>query len=134
MVNSRLVNALVAAYNAHDSNAVEALYTAGATHEDVALADPKHGPKQIAAGLAHFFSLFPDAHWTMLGQIDGPSSSCAWYRLTGTLQADFGPIPALGQQLDLRGVMVLIHEGSQIASTSDYWDLQTFQGQMSATG
>ena len=134
MVIPDQVDALLTAYNAHDPNAVEALYTAKATHEDVALGHPKHGPRQIAAGLALFFSRFPDAHWTLHGHINGPSSSVAWYRLTGTLQADFGPFPAQGQILDLRGVMVLIHDGNQIASTSDYWDMQTFQRQMSAPG
>jgi steroid delta-isomerase-like uncharacterized protein len=126
-----LLDDLFAAYNAHDTTAAAALYTAGATHEDVALGHPKHGPKDIGAGVAYFLSCFPDALWTLRGSVDGPSNSAGWYRLTGTLQADFGRIAARGQALDLRGVQVLTHDGRKITSTSDYWDLQTFQTQMS---
>jgi steroid delta-isomerase-like uncharacterized protein len=129
-----LVDDLFAAYNAHDLTAVAALYTAGATHENVAMGDPQHGPKDIGAGLAYILSRFPDAHWTLRGHVDGPTCSAAWYRLTGTLQADFGPIPACGQELDCRGAMVLTYHGGRITSTSDYWDRYKFQRQMSSAG
>jgi steroid delta-isomerase-like uncharacterized protein len=130
MEASRLLVDLFAAYNAHDPSAAAALYAAEATHEDVALGHPKHGPTDIAAGLAYFLTRFPDAQWTLLGHVGGPSSSVGWYRLTGTLQADFGPIQAQGQPLDLRGVQVLTHDGGRITRTDDYWDMQTFQREM----
>ena len=129
-----LVTELFDAYNAHDPTAVEKLYSPSATHDDVALSKPRHGPKEISAGLTYFLSRFPDAHWKLRGHVDGPSSSTGWYRLTGTLQPDLGPISGCGQELDLRGVMAFTHDGGQITSTRDDWDLHTFQRQMSNSG
>jgi steroid delta-isomerase-like uncharacterized protein len=134
MEKPSLVTILFAAYNAGDLAAVEALYAAEATHEDVALGHPKHGPKDIAAGLAYFLGRFPDARWTLRGHVDGPSSSTGWYQLRGTLQSDFGKISACGQELDLRGVIVFTHDGGRITSTADYWDMHTFQRQMNSSG
>jgi steroid delta-isomerase-like uncharacterized protein len=134
MDDPSLVDQLFAAYNGHDLAAVEELYTEQGTHEDVAIRHPKHGPKDIVEGLEYFLSRFPDAHWKLYGHVNGPSSSAGWYRLTGTLRADFGKIAASEQQLDLRGVMVFTHDGRKIISTSDYWDMQTFQRQMKEPG
>lgn len=54
--------------------------------------------------------------------------------LDGNLQADFGKVAAANQKLDLRGVMVVTHDGGRITSTADYWDMGTFQRQMSTSG
>lgn len=74
-----LVTALFDAYNDRDLAAVEALYTANATHEDVAIGHPKHGSKDIVDGLTYFLERFPDANWALRGHVDGASFSTGWY-------------------------------------------------------
>ncbi|WP_207559288.1 MULTISPECIES: nuclear transport factor 2 family protein [unclassified Nocardioides] len=129
-MTASISTAFFSAYNAHDAAAAAALYSADGTHEDVAVGHVNRGRQAIQEGLAHFLSCFPDAHWDVLGSIDAASASVGWYVLTGTLQEDFGPIAARGQALQIRGVQVMCHEGGVIQSTSDYWDLATFQRQM----
>jgi steroid delta-isomerase-like uncharacterized protein len=127
------VTNLLAAYNAHDTGAVAACYKPDGQHEDVATGHPKRGPIAIREGLELFLRAFPDAHWTVAGHLCDDTRSVAWYTLVASLLADFGPFEARGQQVTLRGVLVVAHDNQLIVKSSDYWDLATFRRQVMAT-
>jgi steroid delta-isomerase-like uncharacterized protein len=119
------------AYNRHDPAAVAMLYTADATHEDIAQGRPKTGPDEIAAGLVKFFGWFPDAHWEpQSGILGADGREAATYLLTATLQAQMGPVAPRGQRISLRGVHVLDLRDGLIMRSEDYWDAASFQRQL----
>lgn len=126
-----IVATLYDAYNSHDVGAVERLYAADATHEDIASGQVKKGAGAIAEGLGKFFGWFPDAHWEPCSQIDDANGWVAiTYRLSATLQKPMGPIPARNQKISLRGIHVLRFEGGLIRHSEDYWDGGTFTRQL----
>jgi steroid delta-isomerase-like uncharacterized protein len=125
-----LVRALYEAYNAHLADDAGALYDDDGHHREVASGRVAQGRKAIVDGLDGFFKLFPDARWEPLQQIFAESAAAVSYRLTGTLSAALGPIPACGQRLDLRGVHVLRVGATAISASEDYWDQATFRAQM----
>lgn len=128
-----VIDDLFAAYNAHDVDAVAACYRSDGRHEDVAAGQAKQSPAAIRDGLAYFLAAFPDARWTVAGQLGDAGRSVAWYTLDAVLRNDFGPFRAPGQRLSLRGVQVVTHDGGLIVRSSDYWDMATFRRQMTAT-
>ncbi|ODU18700.1 MAG: hypothetical protein ABS87_14550 [Sphingomonas sp. SCN 67-18] len=133
MIPGGISERLYAAYNGHDIDALERLYAADGTHEDVAQGRPKRGARAIAEGFGRFLGWFPDAHWEAQEEIvDLHGRIAIPYRLTASLQADMGPISARGQQIALRGVHILHVAGDHIQRSEDYWDASTFQRQINS--
>lgn len=123
--------ALYDAYNRHDSEAAAALYAPDGEHEEIAFSQPRQGHKALAGGLRRFFDAFPDARWDVRDVfLDGDRAAVS-YVLTGTLQNDLGSVIASGQQMNLRGVLILeMTSSGLIQRTEDYWDSATFERQM----
>jgi steroid delta-isomerase-like uncharacterized protein len=120
------------AYNAHDTQAVAALYQPDASHHEVAQGRRTQGSADIVAGLGRFLESFPDAVWTERRRIisrDDDGAAIA-YRLTGHLAAPLGPFRTPGQELDLEGMFMIECAGGTITATADYWDGATFGRQM----
>lgn len=125
---------LLEAYNRHDPAAVARLYGADATHEDIAQGRLRRGPDAIADGLRRFFQWFPDARWEPALKIAGQQNrSAITYRLIATLQEPMGSVAARGQQISLRGVLVLEQNDDLISRSTDFWDGLTFQRQLNNT-
>lgn len=125
------IEALYAAYNAHDPDSVALLYTPSGVHEEVADGRCSVGREEIAGGLTRLFAAFPDAEWSPETVVIEGSQGVVSYRLSGTLQGPLGPVPPLGQKLDLRGVHVVeLDDDGKIERSLDYWDAATFRGQM----
>jgi steroid delta-isomerase-like uncharacterized protein len=129
-----LPDRLLEAYNRHDPSAVARLYGAHATHEDIAQGRLRRGPDAIADGLRRFFQWFPDARWEPALKIAGQQNrSAITYRLIATLQEPMGSVAARGQQISLRGVLVLEQNDDLISRSTDFWDGLTFQRQLNNT-
>lgn len=126
-------NALFAAYNDHDLNAVASCYLGDATHVDVASGRPRTGPRAIADGLAYLLGAFPDAAWHVESSVADDDVTAVRYRLTGTLQTAFGEFDPSGQALDLSGVLWLELSAGAIARSIDFWDSGSFTTQMRTT-
>ena len=78
-----------------------ALYGPDGRHEEIA--QGQAGTRGIAEGLRRFFEAFPDVRWEEREVVDGGDVAALTYVLTGTLQAELGPISARGQRLRMRG-------------------------------
>ena len=126
-----IAGALYDAYNRRDFGTVASLYEIDGAHQDIAMGHQVVGGEAIATGLKKFFAWFPDANWEPLRQMcDADGSTVVTYRLTGTLQAQMGPVIPTGQKISLRGVHVLFLRQDRIVSSEDYWDAATFQKQL----
>ena len=123
-----LPDRLLEAYDRHDPSAVARLYGADATHEDIAQDHLRRGPDAIADGLRLFFHSFPDARWEPALKIAGQQNrSAITYRLVAMLQEPMGSVAARGQQISLRGVLVLEQNDDLISRSTDFWDGLPFQ-------
>jgi steroid delta-isomerase-like uncharacterized protein len=126
-----IASMLYDAYNRHDPAAVAQLYSADGAHEDIAQGRPKTGRDEIAAGLSKFLGWFPDARWEPQSTILGADErEAVTYLLTGTLQAQMGPVAPRGQRISLRGAHVLQLRDGLIKRSEDYWDAASFQRQL----
>jgi steroid delta-isomerase-like uncharacterized protein len=130
MHTDHLVARLLAAYNRHDAGAAAVLYAEYARHVEMSSGRSQQGPEAIAGGLEYLLRAFPDAAWAVRDVIAGEGRTAVRYTLSGSLQADFGPYPARGQQLRLPGVLVVESHGDRIGHAEDYWDAATFARQL----
>lgn len=130
LTEAEILESLFQAYDAHDLERVGALYAADATHVDIAAGRPKQGRAGIVAGLASFFTGFPDARWAVSASATSGGRAFGQYVLSGTLQTDLWSFDAGGQRLELGGVLVLHCTNGLISRSEDYWDAGTFRRQM----
>jgi steroid delta-isomerase-like uncharacterized protein len=130
LTETEILEALFVAYDAHDLARVASLYAADATHVDIAAGRPKKGRDGIVDGLASFLSGFPEARWTRSGSATGDGFAFGQYVVTGSLQQDLWSFSAMGQRLELHGVLVLHCADGLIQRSEDYWDAGTFRRQM----
>lgn len=98
-----LIEAYFAAWDAHDPQAVVALFADGGTYEDPAAGRPLSGAAigEYAQGL---FTAFPDLKLELIGQLPVSAGQIAvpWL-LFGTHRGPLGDTPPTGKSIVLRG-------------------------------
>lgn len=122
-----VAEAYVAAWNRHDTVAIDTLLAPDAIHEDFAANFRGKGPKAVVAFMRGIQSTEPDYKWTVTDGIeDGKFVALEW-TWTGTYT---GPDPA-GKHVTNRRTsgkgasFVEVHDG-KIKRFSDYYDLPSF--------
>jgi hypothetical protein len=125
-----LVTNFIAAYNAHDPDAIGRLIAPGGIQEDVPLDRVNTTAAEIIAGLSPFFHAVPDAHWREDSRIQSGKSVVVIYTLTGHLRHDLGAFKARGQPISLPGIFVLKCAGDDLVAAQDFWDPKTFGDQV----
>ena len=98
----------VAAWNAHDADALVAMCTDDVEWEDPASPEVAHGHEEVREFLATIWTIFPDLAFTTpeppLVALEGPRAAQVW-RLSGTF---LGPDPTgfapTGKHVDQEGV------------------------------
>lgn len=122
--------AYVAAWNAHDGEAVSALFDAAGTYLDPTLPGPIGG-EHLAAYVTGLVAAFPDLHFAVQSAwADGDRVTLQW-RMRGT---NSGPLPGApqptGGTCDLPGVDVVTVGPAGITSVVGYFDQKTFVEQL----
>ncbi|RJF69935.1 nuclear transport factor 2 family protein [Rhodopseudomonas palustris] len=116
---------LYAAYDDHDAEAIERLYHADATHDEIAQQRSKRGAGEIAAGMQKLFGWLPDVRWQIGSIVAGQEGTVAVaYEMRATA-------PGKGSSVSLRGVQLITIDAGRIRHSEDYWDATTFQRQIS---
>src|SRR2546428_843964 len=105
----------VAAWNAHDADAVAALLTTDAVYEDVPFGLVNHGPAQIRAFAQFFFTVVPDLHVQLVNSSLKDGHGTIEWVFSGT---DVG-IYHTGKPFSVRGVTVIDVHGTQISRNVD---------------
>jgi len=122
-----VAEAYVAAWNRHDTVAIDTLLAPDAIHEDFAANFRGKGPKAVVAFMRGIQSTEPDYKWTVTDGIeDGKFVALEW-TWTGTYT---GPDPA-GKQVTNRrtsgkGASFVEVDDGRIKRFSDYYDLSSF--------
>ena len=114
------------AWNAHDAEAVAALFTPDGLFEDVPFGVVAHGTGEIRAIADFFFTVVPDLHLSVINSsLKGGRGTIEWV-FSGT---DLG-VYRTGKTFAVRGATVLELRGNRISRDSDYYDLATLLRQL----
>ena len=125
---------LVAAWNAHDAEAVADYYAADATVRDAPDADnPANGHDAIVSRAQMILGGFPDANLEETSICVDGNRVCLEWRFTGTHDGEFAGVAATGRATQNIGVTVdEVADDGKIVSETAYWDLSTFLRQVGA--
>jgi steroid delta-isomerase-like uncharacterized protein len=124
--NTDLLQAAQDAWNAHDPDALVALFTEDCVYEDVTLGVVNHGTAELRAFAEGVFTAIPDVNFPVLSIVlKGSHGSLEW----GFNGTDVG-LYGTGKTFSLRGGSVIEVHGNKIARQSDYWDLATLLRQI----
>lgn len=135
----------VAAWNAHDLDALTAMVTKDVRWDDPAMrGKPAEGRAELRAFAESFFRAFPDARVEAVGEpflsLDGTGFAVR-SRMTGTFTGElvmwekpFGPNPPkllpTERRFDVRGVDVYVLRDGLVADWAIYYDLLGFSSQL----
>ena len=117
------IQPLLDAWNAHDPDAVVALYADGGSRVQMAYPSER---LEGAALLEHIKAIMHTSDDFVLesrgvGVSEDGTLTFEW-TWTATVIRDFGPVPGKGQKLVLNGVSVSQMDGDRIREERVYWD------------
>jgi steroid delta-isomerase-like uncharacterized protein len=121
-----LVQELFAAWNEHEPERLDLIFTDGGVYEDVAAGKVFTGHDEIKGYLNSVFAWAPDFTVSLdLLAVAGGTVAVEW-TMEGTQTGPMGAIPATGKRFSVRGVSVIQLEDGRIRRNSDYYDGATF--------
>lgn len=121
----RVLEAYVAAWNRHDSTALDTLMAADAVHEDIAQGF-RGGPTETKAFMRGLIALEPDFQWTLTSVLESGSHVAAEWTWTGTYTGDSPIGPVTNFRGSTRGSTVAQIENGRIKRVTDYYDVASF--------
>jgi steroid delta-isomerase-like uncharacterized protein len=127
---SGLLEALAAAWTAHDIDKVLSLCTDDCVYEDVTMAAVNRGKEELMAFGGAVLAAFPDFKMELTSGFTAGNWAGAEWIMSGTHKGDLPGMPATNKTFSLRGASICeMHEG-KIKRNSDYWDMVTFLKQI----
>lgn len=115
------------AWNARDPQAVARCYAPDGAREQVAFPATRiEGRAALAEHVGAIMAAWPDCvlEQRSVGETGDGRVVVEWI-FRGTQQADYGPIPARGQSLELSGVSIMAMADGLIEEERVYWDTGT---------
>jgi steroid delta-isomerase-like uncharacterized protein len=125
-----LLEALVQAWDNHDSAAVDTLMDGRAVHEDLGLGARYEGLNAIKGFMRQTFELIPDFDWRATNILVDGSQAAAEWTLAGTYSGDTPQGRVQKRRFSLRGVSVVVTDHGKITRFSDYYNLAEFNRQV----
>jgi len=121
-----VAQAWVDAWNSHDPDAVEDLFTEDGVYEDVTLGLVNRGPAQIRGYAVFYFTAVPDFRIDLIASsFKGGHGPIEWVA-SGTDQG----IYKTGKKFAVRGATIFDARGTKISRDSDYYDFATLLRQL----
>jgi steroid delta-isomerase-like uncharacterized protein len=129
----KVVEAYLAAWNAHDSAAAAAHFAADVVYYDASVGTPVTGAEAAKTGVIdNFLNAAPDAVWSMNGPAVVQDGRVAFeWTFSGTNTGAWADgTAATGKAFKFTGASVFVVEGGLIRSQSDYYDALGFYKQL----
>jgi steroid delta-isomerase-like uncharacterized protein len=117
----RLLDDLIAAWNAHDLPRASQFYAENYRGSDVGQRGPQLGRVAHTQAIASFIRAFPDLHLSSTHVIEGDQAVVIW-SMRGTHGGTFMGMPATGRSIDIRGVSILTIDNGVITHGHTIWD------------
>jgi len=119
-------SAFALAWNACDPEAVAACYVPDGVRVQIAHPTARiRGREALAEHVREIMTAWPDCTLETRSESGGNGLVTFEWTFRGTQRADYGPLPAHGQHLELAGVSVIEMEGGLIREERVYWDTGT---------
>lgn len=128
-----VVQAYLAAWNAHDSTAAASHFAEDVSYYDASVGTPVVGRDAAKTGVIdNFLNAAPDAVWTMVGTPIVQDGNVAFeWTFTGTNTGAWGDgTKATGKAFNFTGASVFVISNGMIAKQSDYYDALGFYKQL----
>jgi steroid delta-isomerase-like uncharacterized protein len=120
---SPLLQQWVDGVEAGDGDAIAALYTEDAVHEDVPADMVVEGPEEIGALVSGTVEQFDDVRYEVLAAHESGDLGILEYRFSATdLES--------GQPISIRGVYIFELAGDRIRRSADYYDVASILAQL----
>lgn len=128
-----VVEAYLAAWNAHDSARAAAFFADNVVYFDASIGKPIEGKEAAKTGVIdNFLNAVPDASWTMRGApaIQGDRVSFEWEFAGTNTGAWADGTPATNKKFTLNGASMFTIKDGKITAQSDYYDALGFYKQL----
>jgi len=119
-----------AAWSAHHTEKILALYTDDCVHEDVTFGVVKHGKAELRAFAEGTFAVVPDFTVVVTARCGADTWGLLEWVLSGTHHGNLPGLPATGKRFSVRGVTIVELREGKIRRCSDYFDAATFMRQV----
>lgn len=122
------------AWNAHDPDAVAAIFAPDAEAYDVGVPEPLRGRDAIRRRAADLLAAFPDFRLERLELlVDGNANADRW-RATGTHTGAFMGMDPTGNRIDVRGASFSrFDDDGLVVRDVHFWDVPTLLAQLGAS-
>jgi steroid delta-isomerase-like uncharacterized protein len=117
-----VLDAYIAAWNRHDSLAVDTLLTKDGVHEDVPFSIRATAPEGVHAFMRDLIQASPDYVWKITNVVEGDNALAAEWTWTATYTGDSPNGPVTAFKLSGRGASVVELEKGKIKRFSNYYD------------
>ncbi|HWK68677.1 MAG TPA: ester cyclase [Rhizobiaceae bacterium] len=128
-----VVEAYLAAWNAHDSAKAASHFADNVVYYDASVGKPVEGREAAKSGVIdNFLKAVPDAKWTMRGApvVQGDRISFEW-EFSGTNTGPWADgTAATGKKFSFTGASMFTIKDGKIAAQSDYYDALGFYKQL----
>jgi steroid delta-isomerase-like uncharacterized protein len=119
------------AWNAHDPDAVAAVYAPDAVVRDVGSADPLTGREAIRARAADLLVAFPDFGLRQLDLVVGEDANADRWEATGTHEGAFLAIEATGNRIQVEGATFSRFDADGlVVEDVNFWDVGALLAQL----
>ena len=123
--------ATFAAWNAHDPEAVAAIFATDATIRDVGSPDILRGRDAIRDRAADLIAAFPDFRLRQLDMIVGEDSNADRWEVTGTHDGPFLGLEATGNRISVEGATFSRFDSSGlVVEDVNFWDVTALMTQL----
>jgi steroid delta-isomerase-like uncharacterized protein len=119
-----------AAWSAHNTEKILALYTDDCVHEDVTFGVVKHGKEALRAFAEGTFVVVPDFTVAVTARGGADTWGLLEWVLSGTHHGNLPGLPATGKRFSVRGATIVELREGKIRRCSDYFDAATFMRQV----
>src|SRR5262245_27375397 len=127
----RTIESWAKLWSAHDMQRLLQIFTEDAVYEDVTMGEASGGPAAIKTFGEGFLAGFPDVTFELRSSFaDGLRGGGEWV-MRATHTGDTPHMPATGKRVEVRGASIFEFAGDRIRRCTDYWDMATFQKQLS---
>jgi steroid delta-isomerase-like uncharacterized protein len=128
-------DATYAAWNAHDPEAVAAVFAEDAVIRDAGSSDVEIGPGAVRERAARLFAAFPDLTLSRVDLVvDGPRHADRWV-LTGTHEGELLGLAPTGRKVRVDGAtFTVMNDDGLVAQDHHYFDIAGLLTQLGAIG
>ena len=121
------------AWNAHDPDAVAAVFAEHAVIRDVGSPDPVRGRAEIRARVEDLIGAFPDLKLRQLDLVVGEDANADRWEFSGTHRGEFLGLAATGNSIRVEGATFSRFDGrGLVVEDVNFWDVPGLLAQLGA--